>query len=55
MRQYLIAPITSRGRWALKRLLMEFVSHLGKKLLLHGLLDVMLYELDIKTYRNNVY
>ena len=24
---------TSRGRWASKRLLMEFVSHLGKKLL----------------------
>ena len=33
---------TSRGRWALKRLLMELVSHLGKKLLLPGLL----YKLD---------
>ena len=29
---------TSRGRWASKRLLMEFDSHLGKKLLLPGLL-----------------
>ncbi|CAO2589251.1 hypothetical protein LEMLEM_LOCUS5324, partial [Lemmus lemmus] len=30
---------TSRGRWASKRLLMELVSHLGKKLLLPGLLN----------------
>ncbi|CAO2591440.1 hypothetical protein LEMLEM_LOCUS6308 [Lemmus lemmus] len=30
---------TSRGRWASKRLLMKFVSHLGKKLLLPGLLN----------------
>ncbi|CAO2636433.1 hypothetical protein LEMLEM_LOCUS23531 [Lemmus lemmus] len=30
---------TSRGRWASKRILMEFVSHLGKKLLLPGLLN----------------
>ena len=29
---------SSRGRWALKRLLMEFDSHLGKKLLLPRLL-----------------
>ena len=27
---------------------MEFSSHLGKKLLLSGLLDVMLYELDMQ-------
>ena len=27
---------------------MEFTSHLGKKLFLPGLLDVMLYELDIQ-------
>ena len=33
---------TSRGRWASKKLLMEFDSHLGKKLLLPGLL----YKLD---------
>ncbi|CAO2597556.1 hypothetical protein LEMLEM_LOCUS9054, partial [Lemmus lemmus] len=32
---------TSRGRWASKRILMEFVSHLGKKLLLPGLLNWM--------------
>ncbi|CAO2637977.1 hypothetical protein LEMLEM_LOCUS24248 [Lemmus lemmus] len=38
----------SRGRWALKRIFMELVSHLGKKLLLPGLLDVMLYELDME-------
>ncbi|CAO2634166.1 hypothetical protein LEMLEM_LOCUS22565, partial [Lemmus lemmus] len=30
---------TSRGRWASKRLLMDFVSHLGKKLPLPGLLN----------------
>ncbi|XP_049988698.1 zinc finger protein 54-like isoform X2 [Alexandromys fortis] len=35
---------TSRGRWALKRLLMELVSHLGKKLLLRGLM----HRLDTK-------
>ncbi|CAO2631756.1 hypothetical protein LEMLEM_LOCUS21456, partial [Lemmus lemmus] len=35
---------TSRGRWASKRLLMELVSHLGKKLLLPGLL----YKMDMK-------
>ena len=29
---------TSRGRWSSKRLLIELVSHLGKKLLLPGLL-----------------
>ena len=27
---------------------MEFVSHLGKKLFLPGLLDGMLYELDMQ-------
>ncbi|CAO2610479.1 hypothetical protein LEMLEM_LOCUS14676 [Lemmus lemmus] len=32
-------PITSRGRWASKRLLMEFARHLGKTLLLPGLLN----------------
>ena len=45
----LVAPITSRGRWALKRLLIEFVRHLGKKLLLPGLLD----ELDIQVPQRN--
>ena len=35
---------TSKGWWALKWLLMEFASHLGKKLFLPGLLDAMLYE-----------
>ncbi|CAO2629474.1 hypothetical protein LEMLEM_LOCUS20506, partial [Lemmus lemmus] len=35
---------TSRGRWASKRFLMEFVSHLGKKLLLPSLL----HKLDTK-------
>ena len=39
---------TSRERWASKRLLMELVSHLGKKLLLPRLLDVILYELDMQ-------
>ena len=38
---------TSRERWVLKRLLMELVSHLSKKLLLPELLDGMLYELDM--------
>ena len=28
---------------------MEFASHLSKKLLLPGLLDVMLYELDMQS------
>ena len=32
----------------MKRLLMELVCHLGKNLLLPGLLDVMLYELDLQ-------
>ena len=32
---------------------MEFISHLGKKLPLHGLLDVMLYELDIQDPQKN--
>ena len=27
---------------------MEFASHLGKKMLLPGLLDVMLYKLDMQ-------
>ena len=35
---------TSRGRWALKRLLVELVSYLGKKLLLPGLV----HKLDTK-------
>ncbi|CAO2625167.1 hypothetical protein LEMLEM_LOCUS18736 [Lemmus lemmus] len=30
---------TSRGRWTSKRLLMELVGYLGKKLLLPGLLN----------------
>ena len=44
---------TSRGRWALKRLLMEVVSHLGKKLLLPGLFDIMLYKLDMQDSQGN--
>ena len=40
---------TSRGRWALKRLLMELISHLGKKLFLSGLLD----ELDMQDPQRN--
>ena len=32
---------------------MEFVSHLGKKLLLSGLLDDMLYELDMEGPQRN--
>ena len=44
---------TSRGRWASERLLMEFVIHLGKKLLLPGLLDVMLYKLDMQDPQRN--
>ena len=32
---------------------MEFVSHLGKKLLLPGLLDAMLYELDMQDPQKN--
>ena len=40
---------TSRGWWALKRLLMELDSHLGKKLLLPGLLD----ELDLQDPQRN--
>ena len=40
---------TSRGRWASKSLLMEFASHLGKKLLLPGLLD----ELDMQNPQRN--
>ena len=34
--------------WALMRLLKDLVSHLGKKLLLPGLLDVMLCERDMQ-------
>ena len=44
---------TSKGRWTLKRLLMEFVSHLGKKLLLPELLDAMLYELNSQDPQRN--
>ena len=47
------APIISRGRWALKRSLMEFASHLGKRLLLPGLLDVLLYKLDMQDPHKN--
>ena len=47
----LAAPITSRERWASKKLLKEFVGHLGKKLLLPELFDVMLYELTCRTHR----
>ena len=43
----LAAPITSRGRWASKRFLMEFANHLGK-LLLPGQIDIMLNELDMQ-------
>ena len=32
---------------------MEFASHLGKKLLFLGLLDVMLYELDMQDPQRN--
>ena len=32
---------------------MEAVSHLGKKLLMPGLLDGMLYELDIQEPQKN--
>ena len=32
---------------------MEFVSHLGKKLLLPELLDAMLYELDMQDPQRN--
>ena len=32
---------------------MEFISHLGKKLLLLGLLDAMLYELDMQDPQRN--
>ena len=32
---------------------MELVSHLGRKLLLPGLLDVMLYELDMQDPQKN--
>ncbi|CAO2623402.1 hypothetical protein LEMLEM_LOCUS17905, partial [Lemmus lemmus] len=45
----LAAPITSRRRWASKRLLMKLVSHLGKKLLLPGLLE----ELDMQDLQRN--
>ena len=31
---------------------MEFASHLGKKLLLPGLLDVVLYKLDMQDVQN---
>ncbi|CAO2612789.1 hypothetical protein LEMLEM_LOCUS15758 [Lemmus lemmus] len=43
----MLAPATSRGRWALERFLMELVSHLGKKLLLHG----VLHKLDTKNHQ----
>ncbi|CAO2637477.1 hypothetical protein LEMLEM_LOCUS24000, partial [Lemmus lemmus] len=45
----LAAQPTSRRRWALKKLLMELLSHLGKKLLLPGLLD----ELDMQDPQRN--
>ena len=50
---FLAAPITSRGRWAPKKLLMEFTRHLGKKLLLPGLLDALLYEMDMQDQQKN--
>ena len=34
---------------------MEFVSHLGKKLLLPRLLNVMLYEVDMQDPQKNDY
>ena len=42
---------TSRGRWALKRLLMKFDSHLGKKLLSPGLI----HRLDTKNPQREDY
>ena len=48
----LAAPITSRARWALKILLMELARHLGKKLLLPRLLDIMLYKLNMQDPQN---
>ena len=44
---------TSRGWWVLKRLLMECLNHLGKKLFLAGLLDGMLYELEMQDQQKN--
>ena len=43
------AAITFRGRWASTKLLMEFTSHLGKKVLLSGLID----ELDMHDPQRN--
>ena len=43
------ASVTSKGRWALKRLLRELVSHFCKKLLLSALLD----ELDMQDPQRN--
>ena len=37
---------TSRGRWALMRILMESVTHLGKKLFLPGLLELDMQNLQ---------
>ena len=39
---------TSKGWWTSKSLLMEFASHLSKKLLLSELLDGMLDKLDLQ-------
>ena len=50
---FLAAQITSRGRWVLKRFLMEFASNLDKKLHLPRLFDVMLYELDMQDPQRN--
>ncbi|CAO2592273.1 hypothetical protein LEMLEM_LOCUS6687 [Lemmus lemmus] len=41
----------SRRRWASKRLLMELVSHLGKKMILPGLM----YKLDMKKPQRDDY
>ncbi|CAO2628444.1 hypothetical protein LEMLEM_LOCUS20003, partial [Lemmus lemmus] len=49
----LATTITSRGRWELKRLHIEFASHLGKKLLLSRLLDGMMCNLDMQDLQRN--
>ena len=44
---------SSRGRWASKRLLMEFVSIWARNGLLSGLFDDMLYKLDMQDPQKN--
>ena len=53
MRQHLLptAPIYFKRMRASKRLLIESVSHLDKKLFSPGLLDVMLYKLNLQDHR----